>query len=69
MYFVKYGDKYLHDPRVGDALLIDLSLTAEENSFGYIDYLSEWTDTNSQILDFGKNLTDYHLITRGLILG
>lgn len=25
----------------------------------YIDYLSEWTDTNSQILDFGKNLTDY----------
>ena len=38
MYFVKYGDKYLHDPRVGDSLLIDLSLTAEENSFGYCDF-------------------------------
>lgn len=38
MYFVKYGYKYLHDPRVGDALLIDLSLTAEENSFGYCDF-------------------------------
>lgn len=25
----------------------------------YIDYLSEWTDTNTQILDFSKNLTDY----------
>ena len=25
----------------------------------YIDYLSDWTETNSQILDFGVNLTDY----------
>ena len=38
MYFVKYGDKYLHDPRVGEELLIDLSLNAEENSFGYCDF-------------------------------
>ena len=30
-----------------------------ENGVRYIDYLSEWNDTNSQILDFGKNLTDY----------
>lgn len=30
-----------------------------EGSTRYIDYLSEWTDTNTQILDFGKNLTDY----------
>lgn len=25
----------------------------------YIDLLSEWTESNTQILDFGKNLTDY----------
>ena len=30
-----------------------------ENGMQYIDYLSEWNDTNSQVLDFGKNLTDY----------
>lgn len=38
MYFVKYGDKYLHDPRVGEELLIDLTLTAEENSCGFCDF-------------------------------
>lgn len=30
-----------------------------ENGERYIDYLSEWTESNSQILDFGVNLTDY----------
>lgn len=30
-----------------------------QNGIRYIDYLSEYTDTNSQILDFGKNLTNY----------
>lgn len=30
-----------------------------ENDTRYIDYLSEWTDSNSQVLDFGVNLTDY----------
>lgn len=30
-----------------------------ENGERYIDYLSEWTSSNSQVLDFGVNLTDY----------
>ena len=30
-----------------------------ENDIRYIDLLSEWYDSNTQILDFGKNLTDY----------
>ena len=32
-----------------------------DNNERYIDYLSEWTETNTQILDFGVNLTDYTL--------
>lgn len=38
MYFVKYGDKYLHDPRVEKYMLTDLSLNCEENSCGYCDF-------------------------------
>jgi hypothetical protein len=38
MYFVKYGKEYLHDPRVGECLLIDLSLDGEENTCGYCDF-------------------------------
>lgn len=38
MYFVKYGNNYLHNPLVGEELLIDLSLTCEENSCGYCDF-------------------------------
>ena len=30
-----------------------------ENDRRYIDYLSEWTDVNAQILDFGVNITDF----------
>lgn len=30
-----------------------------DRSTRYIDYISEWTESNAQILDFGKNLTDY----------
>ena len=30
-----------------------------ENGLRYIDLLSEWTSENTQILDFGVNLTDY----------
>ena len=30
-----------------------------EDGNRYIDYLSEWTDINTQVLNFGKNLTDY----------
>lgn len=29
------------------------------NGVRYIDYLYEWTESNTQILDFGVNLTDY----------
>lgn len=38
MYFVKYGNKYLHDPRVSECHLLDLSLDVEENSCGYCDF-------------------------------
>lgn len=38
MYFVKYGEKYLHDPRVDEYTLIDLTLTCEENTCGYCDF-------------------------------
>lgn len=38
MYFVKYGDKYLHDPRVTECSLHDLKIDKEENSCGYCDF-------------------------------
>lgn len=38
MYFVKYGETYLHDPRDMNLLLIDLSLECEENSSGFCDF-------------------------------
>lgn len=38
MYFVKYGTRYLHDPRTDTMLLTDLSLTQNENGFGYCDF-------------------------------
>lgn len=38
MYFVKYGENYLHDPRVDECILFDLSLDGEENSCGYCDF-------------------------------
>lgn len=38
MYFVKYGENYLHDPRVDEYILFDLSLDGEENSCGYCDF-------------------------------
>lgn len=30
-----------------------------ENRSRYIDYIAEWSDENTQVLDFGVNLTDY----------
>lgn len=47
---------------ISDKLLDELGgylRIRHEGDTRYIDYLSEWTDTNTQILDFGKNLTDY----------
>lgn len=47
---------------IGEKLLDNLGgylRIRHESDTRYIDYLSEWTDTNTQILDFGKNLTDY----------
>ena len=38
MYFVKYGNEYLHDPRVDGYILLDLSLDAEENTCGFCDF-------------------------------
>ena len=38
MYLVKYGKEYLHDPRTNDCVLLDLTLTCEENSCGYCDF-------------------------------
>ena len=47
-------DKLLNNSNIGGYLHI-----RHENGVRYIDYLSEWTDSNTQILDFGVNLTDY----------
>ena len=38
MYFVKYGKEYLHDPRIEEYVLIDLSLDCDENTCGYCDF-------------------------------
>lgn len=38
MYFVKYGNDYLHDPRVSEYILSDLSLECSENTCGYCDF-------------------------------
>lgn len=38
MYFVKYGDEYLHDPRITERTLLDLTLDCEENSCGFCDF-------------------------------
>lgn len=38
MYFVKYGTEYLHNPRIDEYILFDLSLNCEENSCGYCDF-------------------------------
>ena len=37
MYIIKYGDKYLHNPKVGLSL-IDVNLDMEENSSGFCDF-------------------------------
>lgn len=47
---------------ISEKLLDDLGgfiRVRHENNTRYIDYLSEWSDTNTQVLDFGVNLTDY----------
>ena len=38
MYFVKYGEEYLHDPRIENRRIFELSLECEENSCGYCDF-------------------------------
>lgn len=38
MYFVKYGDSYLHDPRSNDLMLLDLNLEFGEDSCGFCDF-------------------------------
>lgn len=38
MYFVKYGELFLHDPRVDEYSLLDLELTGEENTCNYCDF-------------------------------
>lgn len=48
------SEKLLNDENIGGYLT-----TRHEKGIRYIDYLSEWTSSNSQILDFGVNLTDY----------
>lgn len=62
-YFFRESNQY---PKTIDEIskkLLDLLggyiRTRHVNGVRYIDYLAEWTDTNSQILDFGVNLTDY----------
>lgn len=48
------NDKLLNNKNAGGYLRI-----RHENGVRYIDYLSSWNDVNSQILDFGINLTKY----------
>ena len=38
MYFVKYGDEYLHNPNDNESVLLDLALDYEENSCGFCDF-------------------------------
>lgn len=52
--FEELTDKLINNENVGGYLRI-----RHENNTRYIDYLSEWTDSNTQVLDFGVNLTDY----------
>lgn len=62
-YIYRESTKYPNTwKEIGEKLLDELGgylRIRHEDNTRYIDYLSEWTDTNSQILDFGKNLTDY----------
>ena len=48
------SEKLLNNKNAGGFLRI-----RHENGIRYIDYLSEWTDVNLQVLDFGINLTKY----------
>lgn len=48
------SEKLIDNDSIGGYLRI-----RHENGIRYIDYLSEWTEVNTQILDFGQNLTDY----------
>ena len=38
MYFVKYGDEYLHNQNDNERILSDLTLDYEENSCGFCDF-------------------------------
>lgn len=48
------SEKLLNNKNAGGFLRI-----RHEDGVRYIDYLSEWTDVNPQVLDFGINLTKY----------
>lgn len=37
MYIIKYGDRYLHNPKANLSVL-DVSLDAEDNSCGFCDF-------------------------------
>lgn len=73
MYFVKYGDKYLHDPRVTELTLLDLSLDGEENSCGFCDFTIYPTHplyNDIRALDSNNPIRVYddgHLIFSGFI--
>lgn len=48
------SEKLLKNENIGGYLSV-----RHENGIRYIDYYAEWDKTNTQILDFGVNLTDY----------
>lgn len=62
-YIYRESDKYPNTmDELKEKLLDDLGgciSIRHENGNRYIDYYSEWTEANTQILEFGKNLTDY----------
>lgn len=48
------SEALLHNEKIGGYLRV-----RHENGVRYIDYIYEWSDTNTQILDFGVNLTGW----------
>ena len=53
------SDIFIGNEGVGGYLRI-----RHENDLRYIDFLCEWTDVNTQVLDFGKNLLDYKKVVK-----
>ena len=71
MYFVKYGDEYLHNPNDNKRILSDLALDYEENSCGFCDFTIYPNHPLYNILKaYGSRITVYdndYLLFSGFI--